>query len=147
MSNIYVKRVETDLEYEAALTIQQLVFVYEQGISEKLTLDPENANAIHVLAFAGDTPVATARLLPQGDGQAELARVAVTKNYRKSGIGRLLVKALEDAGLELGINRIELHPHIYLENFYADLGYQRLGGVHEVSGHELVTMEKLLKTH
>ncbi len=141
---ITVKHVETETELKEALAIQDTVFVAEQGIPAELTLDKENANAEHALAYDEGEPVGTARLLDLGDGDAELARVAVLANYRKTGAGQQMIKLLEEVAKEIGIKRIELHPHIYLERYYGNLGYTRVGGVHQVGEYPLITMEKFV---
>ncbi len=139
---IVIEQIRTADDFGAAFRIRDKVFVEEQGIPFELEHDEHDAHSIHVLARSGRTPVATARLTTGHDGDAVMARVAVLAEYRKSGIGRLLVKKLEELGIAAGVRRISLHPHHYLERFYADLGYRKIGGTHEVSGHTLITMEK-----
>ena len=70
--------------------------------------------------------------------------MAVLPEYRKSGVGRLLVRKLEELGAEAKVKRITLHPHYYLERFYAELGYSRFGGEETAGPHRLIEMEKQL---
>jgi len=139
---IVVKEVTTQAELQAALDIRDRVFVEEQGIPYELEHDEHDATSKHLLAVCGDVPVATARLTIMSDGEAVLARVAVLPEYRKSGVGRLLVRRLEEIGAGAKVKRITLHPHHYLERFYAELGYSRFGGEETVGPHRLIEMEK-----
>ena len=128
------------------MTIQQAVFVKEQGIPEILTLDEINDRATHVIAFSEDTAVGTARLdIGTGPGRivATIARVAVLPEHRGTGLGKKMIFELEALGRRAGVQIFVLRPHDYLEPFYAGLGYGRLPDEdHVVAGHRLITMEK-----
>jgi len=98
-----------------------------------------------MLAYADNVPVATARLIIEADGQAEIARVAVLPDHRGDRIGARLVNALEDVARRAGVKKITLHPHRYLQQFYASLGYSVSDeAIDTVGGHELITMFKQL---
>lgn len=141
---IRIKQAKTQEEIAAAIGIQLCVFTGEQGISETLCQEG-NEDAYHVLALDRDQPVATARLILKPDGESELARVAVLASHRKAGIGAAMVQALEKIAMQQGAHSIVLCPHLYLESFYARLGYvRRHDSVEVVYGHELITMHKKL---
>jgi len=141
---VAIKAVTTDQDFEAAIGIQLRVFYGEQGIPEAACHEG-NDGACHVLAIDGEKPVATARLICGRDGHGELARVAVLPDYRKGGIGRKLVRALEEIAIREGMHGITLRPHRHLESFYARLGYSRANdSIDIVAGHELITMHKLV---
>ena len=141
---IVVKEVTSESELRAALDIRDKVFVEEQGIPYELEHDEHDAASKHVLAVCDDVPIATARLTIMSDGEAVMARVAVLPEHRKSGVGRLLVRKLEELGAGAQVKHITLHPHHYLERFYAELGYSRFGGEETVGPHRLIEMEKFL---
>ncbi len=131
-------------DYQAALKIQAAVFVTEQRIPRDATLDELNARSIHVLAFADQEPVATARMTIEEDGHiATIARVAVLASCRNFGLGRKMVEKLEMLGRKADVRTTILRPHFYLETFYNELGYERIdGGDHIVAEHRLITMQK-----
>lgn len=61
------------------------------------------------------------------------------------GYGRALVAELELIALGHNLKRLLLHPHHYLEEFYADIGFTVVPGKTERAGeHLLITMEKIL---
>ncbi len=139
---VAIKPVTTDAEFNAAIAIQLRVFCREQGIPAADCHEGNDA-ARHVLALEGDEPVATARLICGQDGEGELARVAVLPSHRNTGIGRELVRALEEIAVREGVHGITLRPHRHLEPFYTSLGYSRLNDVVDVvAGHELIVMHK-----
>ena len=144
--DIELRRVATAEDLRSAQAIRRSVFVEEQRIPEELEYDGADEASIHVIAIRHGAAVATARLTPAGEpGAGVMARVAVVPACRGSGLGRRVVQALEQHGAAAGITRIELHPHHYLEAFYADLGYATVpGGEHQVGDHRLITMAKQL---
>lgn len=137
-------RAQSANENADAVRIQLAVFSDEQGIPRETCL-AENENAHHVLAMDCDNAVATARLLELDDGVGEIARVAVIREHRGAGLGHRLVRELETVARELGLRRLILHPHHYLEAFYSGHGYEKTDdAVETVGGHELITMSKSL---
>lgn len=143
---VKIRQVRTDQELDAAVDIQLEVFTGEQGIPRATCLEG-NRDAKHVLAYEGDRPVATARVIVGEDGCAEIARVAVLPQHRGAGIGHKMVASLESLALQLDAQSITLHPHLYLESFYESLGYHRQGDdIDIVGGHQLITMTKPLES-
>jgi len=62
-----------------------------------------------------------------GLGKAE--RICVLKPYRKFGLGRKILKALEEVAKEKGLSQIRLHGQTHVEKFYNKLGYQTVSDV------------------
>ena len=142
--SIVIKPVESNEQLKLALSIRNKVFVKEQGIDIDIEKDGKDEAAIHVLAFVDGNPVATARLCTSND-EGTIARVAVETEYRGCGIGPQLVQALEDIALSKNLRSLTLEPHVHLETFYSELGYETIPGVGiKVNEHELITMRKML---
>ena len=141
---ITIRKAETDDEIDKAVEIQLAVFSREQGISEPECREG-NEDSVHLLAFDGHATVATARLRPGCNGEAEVARIAVLPDFRGTGLGKMLVKRIESVARESGIDDLVLHPHAYLEGFYSGLGYARTDDASYVVGeHAIITMRKSL---
>jgi predicted GNAT family N-acyltransferase len=142
---IHRKLVSTAAELALAQQIRRQVFVEEQGIPAALEYDAADATATHVLVYKADAPIATGRLLTDGDGVGILGRIAVVADERGHGIGEQVVRELEQCAVTAGLRRLILHPHHYLQPFYTRLGYQTVpGGESTVGVHQLVLMEKYL---
>ena len=75
---------------EDICAIRYEVFVGEQNVPEELEIDGLDGEAKHVLAFVDDLPIGTGRIL--GDGH--IGRVAVLRDYRGLGIGKMIMKEL-----------------------------------------------------
>ncbi|MDF2926873.1 MAG: GCN5-related N-acetyltransferase [Paenibacillaceae bacterium] len=119
--------VSTQEELEACFSIRIKVFVEEQKVPSELELDEYDASpeaSHHILLVDGDKPVATGRWKIYEEGTAKLQRIAVLKEYRSGGIGRLLMQALEDNAREAGMEEAVLDGQLYAEGFYQRLGYR-----------------------
>ncbi|MEN0127790.1 MAG: GNAT family N-acetyltransferase [Brevundimonas sp.] len=128
--------VETDEQRAAMKDIRMAVFVAEQHVAPEREMDAldDEPSTVHVLALADDgTPLGTARLLaPHHAGEpAHVGRVAVSAAARGTGIGALLMLALEEHALalhgveEAGVRSVavELSAQEQALGFYARLGY------------------------
>ena len=74
------------------------VFVREQGIAEDLEWDSMDPACVHCVAFAGDLPVGTGRLLPD----AHIGRMAVLADWRRHRVGAMILDRLIDVGRARG---------------------------------------------
>ncbi|MNC48586.1 putative N-acetyltransferase YjcF [compost metagenome] len=103
------------------------VFVREQQVPVEEEVDEYDVSpevCHHLLLADGDKPVATGRWKVYEEGTAKLQRVAVLKEYRGGGTGRLLMEALEDSARQAGMKRTILDGQCHAEGFYNKLGYQ-----------------------
>ncbi len=116
------------------------VFVKEQGIPLELDLDGQDDRSYHALAHTGSKAVGTARLTVVDDKQAVLAKVAVIKESRGSGIGNQLVRSLLSYAKNLKIRVIEIHAHQYLRKYYESLGFNYVRDVEVVGEYQLIEM-------
>ena len=138
-----VKRVETVGELARCLELRRVVFIEEQQVPEDLELDQTEQDCTHFIATAGDVDVGTARLKPV-DGKAKAQRVAVLKSHRKSGIGKLLMSALEDEAKKQGLSSVVLSSQVSAVPFYERLGYVAHGPVYVDAGIDHRDMTKKL---
>ncbi len=130
-------RIET---IQKSQKIRYEVFVKEQGIPLELDLDGLDDRSYHALAHTGNKAVGTARLTVVDDKQAVLARVAVIRESRGSGIGNQLVRSLLSRARDLEIRAIEIHAHQYLRKYYESLGFNYVRDVEVVGEHQLIEM-------
>jgi predicted GNAT family N-acyltransferase len=145
MEGVQVRRIETGEELEQAFAIRREVFVREQRIPADEDFDDKDDVARHVLVSIGGRAAATGRVLVSDPEHAVLARIAVLEEFRGSGLGPVVVRELEAIATAAGCRHLSLHPHHYLERFYADLGYVTVpGSESEVGVHRLITMAKTI---
>jgi len=88
-------------------------------------MDAHDAEAAHFLALQADDVVGTARLRPLVDGALKAERVAVRRPFRRRGVGRALMQALEDAAVARG--ELVLNAQTAVVPFYERLGYRSEG--------------------
>lgn len=110
----------------AVLDIRAQVFIEEQGVSESEERDGKDADALHLIAFANDEPVGTARLLIHGD-TGKIGRVAVMKSHRGTGLGQALIHAALDTCRGLGLSTAKLGAQTHAIGFYQALGFETTG--------------------
>lgn len=132
---------------KAALALRMEVFVDEQGVPAEIEVDEHDDTAEHAVVFdpSGDgSVVATARLLTV-QGVGIVGRVAVRKDLRGTGLGAVVMLAIEDRARELGLPILELHAQLAAEGFYARLGYEAFGDEYLEAGIPHVSMRKTLQ--
>ena len=111
-------------------TIRRKVFIEEQGVSEALEWDGLDADAIHLLALAGDIPVGCGRLLSTG----KIGRMAVLLEWRRQGIGSALLERLLDICREQGLQQVSLSAQVPAIPFYQRTGFSVCSAVYMDAG-------------
>ena len=133
---------ENDLQI--AFTIRKKVFVEEQGVpleDEFDEFDLLNGRAEHVLVYDQEQPVGTGRIR-WVDGVGKLERICILKAYRKFGLGKVIISALEEVAIEKGISQVKLHGQTQAEGFYEKLDYQKASNMFMEDGIPHILMTK-----
>ena len=128
--DITVKRVATPAELEGAVAVRMRVFVGEQGIPAAVEVDAADTapDTIHAVAMRRGVVIATGRLLPDVAGRGpHIGRMAVERQWRRSGVGGQVLAFLEEQARALGFRQITLHAQEYIKSFYAAHGYREVG--------------------
>ncbi|WP_116211236.1 GNAT family N-acetyltransferase [Streptomyces olivoreticuli] len=120
--------------------VRREVFVAEQGVPEAEEMDAYDAHAVHFLASGPAGPVGTVRFLHGAparkkyghagvtdDATAVLGRLAVGRAARGTGLGAILVRAVEEEARQLGLTRVYLEAQTHALGFYERLGYAAHG--------------------
>ncbi len=118
-----------------ASALRREVFEGELGIAHALEQDAADHKAVHVLVCNRmGLALATGRLMQQGPALARIARVAVNRSMRATGLGQMVMQALMRAAAERGDTRVELQSQRSAEGFYTRLGFMPIGEVYEEAG-------------
>jgi predicted GNAT family N-acyltransferase len=134
-----------DPDFAACFAIRLEVFVAEQNVPLAEERDEFDADAIHFLAWDGDTPVGTGRVILKDNGlAAKITRVAVRKAARGQGIGEALMRAIEASPRLAGANALVLDAQCHALAFYQRLGYTTEGGIFMEAG---IPHQRMSKTH
>jgi len=138
-------RITENTDLKMAFEIRKSVFVEEQGVplaDEFDQFDSLDGLAEHILAYYDDKPVGTGRIR-WVDDLGKLERICILESYRKFGLGKVIIKALEVIAVEKGITKVKLHGQTHAKGFYEKLGYQTSSDVFMEDGipHILMTKE------
>lgn len=105
--------------------VRAAVFVVEQGVPTELELDSRDSDCAHVLARVKGAAVGTARLdLAYG---GKIGRLAVLSQFRRRGIGQLLLQEIEAIAQETGLPQVWCHAQTPAIPFYQRRGYRVVG--------------------
>lgn len=137
------KQATTKDELEAVYRIRKIVFVNEQGVSEEEEYDEHEEKAEHVLVYHEGQPVGTGRVRVVED-MAKLERICILPEYRKLGLGRHIMDALERLAQAKGLKKAKLHGQTQAEPFYEKLGYKRVSDIFMEADIPHVAMVKAL---
>ena len=99
--------------------IRELVFILEQDIAPEDEWDDQDPISIHFVVYDTDQPIATARLLSND----HVGRVAVLKDYRSKGIGKLVMQEIIALAKQQQRKELILSSQVYATQFYSGLGF------------------------
>ena len=143
-NNTKVTQAITEKDQQDCFAIRIEVFVEEQGVPSEEELDELDTSSFHALARINTFPVGTGRLIPEGNNYGRIGRMAVRKDFRRFGVGGLVLTYLEEIAVNEGITRITLDAQEYVKQFYLDHGYQEQGDIFLEVGIPHVTMVKII---
>jgi predicted GNAT family N-acyltransferase len=139
---------------ERALAIRTRVFVQEQHVPLELEIDEHDQTdpeTVHALIFeteeAAEDPsnaIGTGRYFILQPGTAQIGRMAILEEHRKSGAGKALLEALADEAKQSGLTRAYLTAQTYARGFYIKSGYRDDGEKLWDAGIEHQPMSKVL---
>lgn len=125
-----------------AQALRTTVFVDEQGFGREF--DDKETLSTHVVAYENGVPVGTCRYYPlTDDGRTfVVGRVAVTKAYRKGGVGAALMKEAERQIVLAGASEIRVSAQVRASAFYEKQGYVPYGDTYYEEHVPHIAMKK-----
>jgi predicted GNAT family N-acyltransferase len=129
---IQVNKVKTKSEIDSIFSIRNRVFVLEQNVDAAEEYDEDDQKCTHFIAYCNGEACGTARWRFKDKGIIKLERFAVLKEYRNTGVGAALVKAvLQDLPYA---NKVMLHAQVHAVPFYEKMGFKSYGPQFEEAG-------------
>lgn len=113
--------------YKDSIQIRQEVFIEEQGFPPDSDIDDLEAASEHLVLYEDHTPLATARIYNVRDKVYRIERVAVLKNERSRGLGKVLLQELENHIEQKNAHEITLKSKGIAVDFYKKHGYEKNG--------------------
>ncbi|TRZ37034.1 GNAT family N-acetyltransferase [Niallia circulans] len=138
------KKITSMDELEQALHIRRKVFVEEQGVpleDEYDEFDKLDGNCDHILVYYKGEPVGTGRVRSV-EGLGKLERICILQDYRKFGLGKVIIAKLEELAADRKDKKVKLHGQTQAEGFYHKLGYETSSDVFMEDGIPHVLMTK-----
>ncbi|MEH6908204.1 GNAT family N-acetyltransferase [Neobacillus drentensis] len=145
---MYAKRITIDKELKVAFAIRKEIFVKEQGVpleDEFDQFDTLDGICEHILVHYNEQPVGTGRIRFI-NGVGKLERICILEPYRKFGLGKIIIKALEEIAEEKGASQVKLHGQTQAEGFYKKLGYLTSSDIFMEDGIPHILMLKELSS-
>ena len=96
----------------------------------------------YIVVTDDNFPVATARMYPIDEQSMMIGRVVVLPEYRKRGIGRMVVCACEEWAEELGYTKTVVESRDNKTEFYEIMGYEAVGDAVDGETFRCIRMEK-----
>ncbi len=121
--SLEINIVEWHDRQDALKAIRKTVFIDEQHVPEELEWDGRDTECTQFLASFDSTPVATARLTPEG----QIGRMAVLKDFRGKGLGSQLLVAVIAQAKHAGHKQVFLHAQVSVIKFYQQHGFAAEG--------------------
>lgn len=136
-----VTLVNSEKQLKDAYAVRVRVFVDEQKVPPDEEIDQHEESATHFVVYDQDQPIGAGRLR-ELDGFGKVERICIDSDYRKKGIGKLLMDAIETEGIKRGYTKFKLNAQIQAVPFYSKLGYEICSGEFLDAGIPHVTMKK-----
>lgn len=136
MNSIHVRLADWQKDNAELRRIRSTVFIAEQAVPPELEWDAEDAEALHFLAYEGNYPIGTARLLPDG----HIGRVSVLKDWRGLKVGDALLRAVIAEAEKRGLQQQMLSAQVQATPFYERLGFTIVSGEYLDAGISHIDM-------
>lgn len=124
------------------LRLRSQVFVVEQDCVYQ-DMDDKDALALHVLGYENGILAAYARIFKPGDyhKEAAIGRVVVHPEFRKEGLGILLMTAaIDSVKSNWGCTKIHISAQSHLRHFYEGVGFVWTGEAYLEDGIPHIAM-------
>ena len=126
--------------FDQIRNVRDNVFSDEQGIPRHIESDGLDATAIHSIVFDKNIEIGTGRLLSDG----HIGRVAVKKQYRGKGIGKMIMQDLIDKATSMLFPKVWLSSQYHAKGFYEKLGFIEIGNIYQEADIDHIKMKKKL---
>lgn len=123
-----------------AAPIRFAIFMAEKDATG-VELDELDKDCVHVIAYDdGGKAIGTARLMPDG----QIGRMAVVKDWRRRGVGGVLLEGLVNEARKRGLAEVRLSAPVQALEFYRSQGFVPDGKIQPAGGGLQQPMKKPL---
>lgn len=137
---IKARIVDYDEYFDQIRSVRDDVFSKEQGVPQEIEVDGLDSTAIHSIVFDEDIEIGTGRMLSDG----HIGRIAVKKQYRGKGIGKMIVQSLIDEAINMQFPEVWLSSQYHAKGFYEKIGFIEIDGIYQEANIDHIKMKKRL---
>lgn len=139
------KKVINEKMLNDCFMIRKKVFVKEQHVPEENEIDNYEEISYHIIGYTKDgDPFATARIRPIKEKLGKVERVAIIKEHRGLGYGKLLMNSIEELANDLNFDELTMHAQTHAQTFYEKIGYKAYGNTFIEENIEHIRMNKAI---
>jgi ribosomal protein S18 acetylase RimI-like enzyme len=147
LTEIAIRNPENEHEVAQYYSVRWKTLREPWGEPEGSEKDDIEEDCFHLAAFLKEKVVGVARIQKNSFDEAQIRYMGVLPEYRRHGIGRLLIEDLEKAAQRKGLTRIVLDARENAVGFYIVLGYEVTGESYVLfDSIQHYRMQKLLET-
>lgn len=118
------KIAKTKDDLEICHKLREIIFIEEQNVPILVEKDGKDIYATHFLLLNDDNiPIGVGRVVADNNA-AVIGRVGITKEFRKNGLGFLLMQNIIDYCKNQGFEKITLSAQEHALNFYKKLNFE-----------------------
>ncbi|MBT2626175.1 GNAT family N-acetyltransferase [Bacillus sp. HU-1818] len=114
---------KNEAQIKDAFFVRQEVFIKEQNVPAEEEIDHLESEAEHIVVYDEGQPVGAGRWRLK-EGLGKLERICVLKSHRSSGVGAIIMQALEKAAEARGVSGFILNAQTQAVPFYEKQGYK-----------------------
>ncbi|WP_053241995.1 GNAT family N-acetyltransferase [Clostridium sp. DMHC 10] len=121
-----VKWFKGNKDLKDGFELRKKVFVGEQDVPDDMEIDEFDIDCDHIVIYKGKDAIGVGRIIFD-NGKCFFGRIAVSKEYRGTGIGKVLVEEMLKKAFKDGIKEVLIHAQAYAQGFYEKLGFKPYG--------------------
>jgi predicted GNAT family N-acyltransferase len=141
MKKVEVRKIKNNKELYECFKIRTVVFVEEQKVPAVEEIDEFEDESTHYVLIIDNKIVGTARTRII-DNYGKIQRVAILKEYRGKGFGKLLMeKIIKNLSKNKSLKYIKLGAQCYAQKFYEKLGFKAYGDIFDDAGIPHINMK------
>ncbi len=124
--------------FKNIISLRREVFCGEEGEKPAFIKDTRDEKGFHIVCAIGDELLGCGSLYDNGNGEFEISKIAVSKDYRKFRIGSNILKELKSLAIELGAKSIVGESRAEVLDFFTKNGFPYENIVFEKEGKRYI---------
>lgn len=131
---------KTQKEIIDNMLVRGYVFIIGQNIDWEIEFDGLDDECVLFTAYMDNKAIGAARLYKN-----KVGRVATLEAYRQQGVGKALMKKIEEYAKENNIPTLVLNAQLYIKEWYEHQGYIATGNIFLEAEIEHIKMIKEIR--